>query len=69
MIETCRRRIETWSKTMVFTTFFALIFFQMCGVSHALNEKGKPALYLVSIGVGDADLITVRAINTIKNQM
>ena len=29
---------------MVFTTFFALIFFQMCGVSHALSEKGKPAL-------------------------
>jgi len=66
MIETCGRRIETWSKTLVFTTFFALIFFQMCGVSHALNEKGKPALYLVSIGVGDADLITVRAINTIR---
>jgi precorrin-4/cobalt-precorrin-4 C11-methyltransferase len=66
MIETCGRQIETWSKILVFTTFFALIFFQMCGVSHALNEKEKPALYLVSAGVGDADLITVRAINTIK---
>ena len=66
MIETCRRRIETWSKSLVFMTFFALIFFQMCGVSYALNEKGKSALYLVSVGVGDPDLITVRAINTIK---
>ena len=66
MIETYGRQIGTWSRTLVFTTFFALIFFQMCGVSHALNEKGKSALYLVSMGVGDADLITVRAINTIK---
>jgi precorrin-4/cobalt-precorrin-4 C11-methyltransferase len=67
MIETCGRQIATWSKTMVVTTFFALIFFQMCSVSHSLiSEKGKPALYLVSVGVGDPDLITVRAINTIK---
>ncbi|MCK5507871.1 MAG: hypothetical protein KAI50_05055 [Desulfobacterales bacterium] len=66
MIETCGRQIATWSKTMVVTTFCALIFFQMCDVSQALSEKGKPALYLVSVGVGDADLITVRAINTIK---
>jgi len=43
-----------------------LFFLQADVVSHASGEKGEPALYLVSVGVGDADLITVRAINTIK---
>jgi precorrin-4/cobalt-precorrin-4 C11-methyltransferase len=44
----------------------SLFFLQADVVSHASGEKGKPALYLVSVGVGDPDLITVRAINTIK---
>jgi len=43
-----------------------LFFLQAGAASHAFAEKGKSALYLVSMGVGDADLITVRAINTIK---
>ena len=43
-----------------------LFFLQAGAASHASGEKEKSALYLVSVGVGDVDLITVRAINTIK---
>ena len=41
-------------------------FLQPCFASDASSEKEKSAFYLVSVGGGDADLITVRAINTIK---
>ena len=61
-----RKETQVWSKCLVFMVFFGLFFLQAGAVSHASIEKGKSALYLVSVGVGDADLITVRAINTIK---
>ncbi len=43
--------------------FFLLILF--CGSIQAEGEN-KGALFLVSYGVGDGDLITLRAVNTIK---
>lgn len=66
MLKTYGREMETWSKTLMVMAFLVLVFFQTCGVSHASSEKTNSALCLVSVGVGDNDLITVRAINTIK---
>ena len=67
MLKTYERETGALSSALVFMAFFVLFLVQPCGASHALSsEKGEPALYLVSIGVGDADLITVRAVNTIK---
>jgi precorrin-4/cobalt-precorrin-4 C11-methyltransferase len=65
MLKICERETGALLIAMVFMAFFAALFLQPCG-AHASSEKGEPALYLVSVGVGDADLITVRAINTIK---
>lgn len=61
-----RRETQVWSKVVVSIVFLTLFFLQPCSASNASDEKGKSAFYLVSVGVGDADLITVRAINTIK---
>lgn len=61
-----RRETQTRLNVLVIMICLGLFFLQADAVSHASDEKGKSALYLVSIGVGDADLITVRAINTIK---
>ena len=66
MFKTYRKETQVWSKVLVLTVFFALLFLQSIAVNSASAEKGKSAFYLVSVGVGDADLITVRAINTIK---
>jgi precorrin-4/cobalt-precorrin-4 C11-methyltransferase len=61
-------RNEVWARLRVLVIMISigLFFLQAGAASHAFAEKGKSALYLVSAGVGDADLITVRAINTIK---
>ncbi|MCK4618316.1 MAG: hypothetical protein KAT52_00070 [Desulfobacterales bacterium] len=61
-----RRETQTRLRVLVIMICLGLFFLQAGAVSHAFIEKGKSALYLVSVGVGDADLITVRAINTIK---
>jgi hypothetical protein len=45
---------------------FVCFFLQIGTAGHAYGKKGDSRFYLVSVGVGDADLITVRAINTIK---
>jgi len=66
MSKTYRRETHVWSKVVVLIVFLTLFFLQSASVSNASGKKGKSALYLVSVGVGDADLITVRAINTIK---
>ena len=66
MSKTYRKETQTLLRVMVIMIFLGLFFLQAGAVSHASGEKGESALYLVSVGVGDADLITVRAINTIK---
>ncbi len=59
-----KKRVE-W-KTVFFAAFFALVLFPIGFVSHgAAMATGKGEFYLVSVGVGDPDLITVRAIDTI----
>ncbi|MCK5268611.1 MAG: hypothetical protein KAR07_10595, partial [Spirochaetes bacterium] len=65
IFKTYRKETQVWSKVLVLTVF-TLLFLQSIAVNSASAEKGKSAFYLVSVGVGDADLITVRAINTIK---
>jgi len=46
--------------------FCAFVFFQLGFFTHdAAGENGKGGFFLVSVGVGDPDLITVRAIDTI----
>lgn len=47
-----------------------MFFFTLCAGSYAAACSGgttKGRLYLVSVGTGDADNITVKAMNTIKN--
>ena len=66
MSKTYRKETQTRLRVLVIMICLGLFFLQADVVSHASGEKGEPALYLVSVGVGDADLITVRAINTIK---
>jgi len=66
MSKNYRRETQVWSKVVVSIVFLTLFFLQPCPASNAAGEKGKSVFYLVSVGVGDADLITVRAINTIK---
>ncbi len=55
---------QCWLKFASALILFTL-FLQFGHTGNAAAEK-KGMLYLVSVGVGDADLITVRAINTIK---
>ena len=66
MSKTYRKETQTRLRVLVIMICLGLFFLQADVVCHASGEKGEPALYLVSVGVGDADLITVRAINTIK---
>ena len=61
-----KKETMAWSKAIAITVFLALFLIRPDSASHASGEKEEAALYLVSVGVGDADLITVRAINTIK---
>ncbi len=45
--------------------FCALVFFQVGFFTHnAAGETGKGGFFLVSVGVGDPDLVTLRALNT-----
>ena len=66
MSKTYRKETQTPLRVLIIMIFLGLFFLHADVVSHASGEKGEPALYLVSVGVGDADLITVRAIDTIK---
>jgi precorrin-4/cobalt-precorrin-4 C11-methyltransferase len=66
MSKTYRKEGQTCLRILAIMIFLGLFFLQAGPVGHASGEKEKSALYLVSVGVGDADLITVRAINTIK---
>lgn len=66
MFNTPKKDTQVLLKALAITVFFAVFFLQFGTVSYASGEKGKCSLYLVSIGVGDADLITLRAIDTIK---
>lgn len=66
MFKIPKKDIQGLLKVLAITAFFVLFSLQFATVSHASAEKGKCSLYLVSTGVGDADLITLRAIDTIK---
>jgi precorrin-4 methylase len=55
---------------VVTAVFLALLAFQFAAPTHAADEPAEAGFYLVSIGVGDVDLITLRAIDTIgKSQV
>lgn len=43
-----------------------VLFLQPTGMLHAADATAKSAFYLVSVGVGDADLITLRAVDTLR---
>lgn len=65
MTETYHRiRNQVWLKAAP-ALILCVFFLQFGHIGNAASDK-KGSLYLVSVGVGDADLITVRAINTIK---
>jgi len=63
---TDKRQAQVCLRALFIMVSFVLFSVQLGLVGHASGDKGKCALYLVSVGVGDADLITVRAINTIE---
>ena len=55
-------------RTICIGTIAALLFVLIpgCG-AESKREESKPGLYLVSMGSGDSDNMTVRAVNTIKD--
>jgi len=66
-MKTYKREIQVRTKVQVTVIFlFTLFFLQIGSAINAYSETENSRFYLVSVGVGDADLITVRAINTIK---
>jgi precorrin-4/cobalt-precorrin-4 C11-methyltransferase len=61
-----KKRTQAVCKPLYLAIFCALVFFQLGFVTQAAaGETGKGGFFLVSVGVGDPDLITVRAIDTI----
>lgn len=67
MLNTYKKEIHVRTGLPAIIIFFLMSFvFQIGIVSDAYGAKGKSIFHLVSVGVGDIDLITVRAINTIK---
>lgn len=66
MFKTEKRRLQTMPLPIFITVFLILFCFYSGAVTHAAVEKQTHPLCLVSVGVGDPDLITLRAIDTIK---
>ena len=67
MLNTHNKEIYVRARLLLILIFLFASFFLQVGMgSNAYGKKGESRFYLVSVGVGDADLITVRAINTIK---
>jgi len=67
MLNTHKKEIQVRARLLSIVIFlFASFFLQIGTESNAYGTKGESVFYLVSVGVGDGDLITVRAINTIK---
>ena len=68
MLNTHKNKIYVRTGLPVTIIFLLASFiFQIGIVSDAYGTKGESVFHLVSVGVGDTDLITVRAIDTIKN--
>ncbi len=68
MLNTQKNKIHVGAGLPAIIIFFLASFvFQIGIVSDVYGAKGKSVFHLVSVGVGDTDLITVRAIDTIKN--
>ena len=68
MLNTYKKEIHFRAGLPAIIVFFLASFvFQIGIVSDAYGAKGESVFHLVSVGVGDIDLITVRAIDTIKN--
>ncbi|WDN88688.1 hypothetical protein BuS5_01656 [Desulfosarcina sp. BuS5] len=69
MLNTYKKEIHVRTGLPAIIIFLLMMFFvfQLGIVSDAYGAKGKSVFHLVSVGVGDIDLITVRAIDTIKN--
>jgi precorrin-4 methylase len=67
MLNTCKKEIRIHTNLLAIMIFFLMSFFLQFGTANnAYGKKGESVFYLISVGVGDADLITVRAIDTIK---
>ena len=67
MLKTCKKEIRIQTNLLAIMIFFLTTFFLQFGTANnAYCKKGESVFYLVSVGVGDGDLITVRAIDTIK---
>ena len=67
MLNTYKKEIRIHTNLPAIMIFLLTSFFLQIGTANnAYCKKGKSVFYLVSVGVGDADLITVRAIDTIK---
>jgi hypothetical protein len=65
-LKTKKKRTQAACKPLCLVIFCALVFSQLGFVTQAAaGETGKGGFFLVSVGVGDPDLITVRAIDTI----
>ena len=66
MFETVKEKKRLQWKTVFLASFFTLVLFPIAFISQdAVLATAKGRLYLVSVGVGDSDLITLRAIETI----
>jgi len=67
MLNTHKKEIRIHTNLLAIMIFFLTTFFLQFGTTNNVyGKKGESVFYLVSVGVGDADLITVRAIDTIK---
>ena len=67
MLKTHKKEIRIHTNLLAIMIFLLTTFFLQFGTANnAYCKKGESVFYLVSVGVGDADLITVRAINTTK---
>ena len=67
MLKTYNKEVHVRAGLPAIVIFlFVSFFLQVSAGSNAYGKKGESVFYLVSVGVGDADLITVRAIDTIK---
>ncbi len=67
MLNTYKKEIWIHTNLLAIMIFLLTTFFLQFGIANnAYCKKGESVFYLVSVGVGDADLITVRAIDTIK---